>query len=75
MRLQVKVDVPLVIRMCLECPFYRCFSLYDSIPFGELCVANRYLSKEFTGDGSISLGPGDSTVIPDKCPLLKLEEK
>ena len=70
MRLQVKVNVPLTIRMCLECPFYR---YPKSSIYGE-CCANRYITDRRNTD-TILLEYDDAKVVPDKCPLLKLEDR
>lgn len=65
MKLQVKVNVPLNIRMCLECPFYD-----DRLQ--PVCFANNYISKD---ELNIRLDCKELDVIPDKCPLLKLEDE
>ena len=65
MRSQVKVKVPLEIKRCLECPFYD-----DRLQ--PICFANDYISKE---ELNIKLDCKELNVIPDKCPLLKLEEE
>ena len=65
MRLQVKVNVPLNIRMCLECPFYNCTQ--------RNCSADFYMT-DFRED-FLDLWNDNGRTIPDKCPLLKLEEK
>ena len=67
MRLQVKVNVPLDIRMCLECPFYN-------EQFHPTCLANKYINKE-KENGMLVLNWDDIDTIPNICPLLKLARK
>ena len=63
MRLQVKANIPLNIRMCLECPFYRM----------DKCKAEYYLPDGVHHDVILILE--DTKVIPDSCPLLRYENK
>lgn len=68
MRLSVKANIPLNIRMCLECPFYC------AVP--PRCVAGAYFENfEGSTDGWFSLADEDVKVIPDKCPLIAFEEE
>ena len=68
MRLQVKVNVPLDIRMCLECPFYEDY-------YYPTCYANKYLNIKHKSNSTINLDLDELETVPDICPLLKLEEK
>jgi hypothetical protein len=65
MKLGINVNIPLEIRMCLECPFYR------TAP--ERCTAECFL-RENIGDWSF-LEHEDVKVIPDSCPLIKYDKK
>ena len=69
MRDQVKVNLCLKIRMCLECPFYRYNREYDI----ESCSAGDYLYCA-TGS-SILIRHEDTQYVPDYCPLIYLEKK
>ena len=72
MRLQVKVNIPLDIRMCLECPFYRTTWLPSGDIIQGTCLAEHYLPN---GSGTrFALDSAELRVIPDKCPLLRYEK-
>lgn len=71
MRLQLKANIPLDIRMCLECPFYRTTWLSSGYTIQGTCMAEHYLPD---GNGTrFNLDSADLRVIPDKCPLIRYE--
>lgn len=73
MRLEVKANIPLNIRMCLECPFYSTKWFVGKDAVTDTCSAEQFLP-----DGSktrIILNPEDTKVILDSCPLLRYEKK